>query len=252
MTTRADDLARRSEGSVDAGGHWQIGAAPDGWWSVERTHFVVDRIAERLPTWRSGLDVGCGRGRVAAALARHAGAFVVACDAAPWDEWRNEPRALAHVVCEVTALPFRDGSTDLVLALDVIEHLPDDQPALSELRRVADGHGAVAVTVPALPWLWSAFDDAVGHHRRYRAADLEASCRRAGLAPSDITYFFSWLVLPAWLLRRTDRLEADRPRAGVLGWVVERCTGLLARAERAWLRRRTLPVGTSLWVLSAR
>jgi len=72
----------------------------------------------------------------------------------------------------VSSLPFRDGVFDLVCALDIVEHVDDDDGALSELSRVAAPHAAFLLSAPLHPSHWSAFDDFVGHRRRYQPERL--------------------------------------------------------------------------------
>lgn len=74
----------------------------------------------------------------------------------------------------VTKLPFADGTFDLVCALDIVEHVEDEDRALSELSRVATRGAAVLLSVPLHPSLWSPFDEFVGHKRRYEPARLSA------------------------------------------------------------------------------
>jgi len=75
---------------------------------------------------------------------------------------------------EVTALPFADGAFDLVCALDIIEHVDDEDGALSELARVASSGGALLLSTPLHPSRWTPFDDFVGHKRRYEPPRLLA------------------------------------------------------------------------------
>ena len=79
-----------------------------------------------------------------------------------------------HVVCgTVTALPYPDCTFDLVCALDIIEHVDDDRAAWSEVARVAKPGAVVLVSVPLHPSRWTAFDDFVGHKRRYEPQELQ-------------------------------------------------------------------------------
>jgi SAM-dependent methyltransferase len=75
---------------------------------------------------------------------------------------------------EVTALPFADGAFDLVCALDIIEHVDDEDGALSELSRVAKSGGSLLLSTPLHPSRWTPFDDFVGHKRRYEPPRLLA------------------------------------------------------------------------------
>ena len=75
---------------------------------------------------------------------------------------------------QVTCLPFADGAFDLVCALDIIEHVDDDDGALSELSRVARSGGTLLISTPLHASLWTSFDEFVGHKRRYDPPDLLA------------------------------------------------------------------------------
>lgn len=85
----------------------------------------------------------------------------------------------AHVaLSQVTSLPFADGAFDLVCALDIVEHVDDDNGALSELSRVAKSGATVLISTPLNPSLWTSFDDFVGHKRRYEPPSLLAKLER--------------------------------------------------------------------------
>ena len=75
-------------------------------------------------------------------------------------------------LAEVTALPFAEASFDLVCALDIIEHVEDDDGALSEIARVAKPGGMLMISTPLHPSRWTSFDDFVGHKRRYETPNL--------------------------------------------------------------------------------
>jgi SAM-dependent methyltransferase len=83
---------------------------------------------------------------------------------------------------QVTALPFRDASFDLVCALDIIEHVEHEDAALAEISRVAKGGAAILISAPLHAAMWTSFDDFVGHKRRYEPLDLLATLAAHGLA----------------------------------------------------------------------
>lgn len=78
------------------------------------------------------------------------------------------------------ALPFPDASFDAVCAMDIIEHVVDDEAVLAELARVARPGAAVLLSAPLHPGSWTAFDDFVGHYRRYEPEQLLAKLRAHG------------------------------------------------------------------------
>ena len=73
---------------------------------------------------------------------------------------------------DVIALPYQDATFDLVCAFDIVEHVEDDRQILRELRRVSRAGAAIVFSVPLDPRRWSAFDDLVGHVRRYQTTEL--------------------------------------------------------------------------------
>ena len=110
-----------------------------------------------------------------------------------------------------TALPLTDNSVDVLTALDVIEHVQDDLAALREFRRVLRPGGIAVITVPALMSLWSDWDVALHHYRRYDAQAL-----RKIIPPGFEVQHFNYVnvaVLPVVFLVR--KFRAVKQRLGV-------------------------------------
>jgi SAM-dependent methyltransferase len=147
------------------------------------------------------LDVGCGAGRHAFEAYRH-GADVVALDqdvveleqvaamfAAMAAEGEIPSGARAEVMKgDALALPYDDTSFDVVVAAEVLEHIPEDEQAMAEIARVVRPGGRVAVSVPRwLPericWALSREYHSVegGHVRIYTRSALTAKLQAAGL-----------------------------------------------------------------------
>jgi SAM-dependent methyltransferase len=102
--------------------------------------------------FESLLDAGCGEGFSLARLqARYPRAMLVGADASP-EALRHGlfPSGVARLCGDVGRLPFADGAFDVVLATEVLEHLPAPREGLRELLRVSRRH--VVVTVPNEPY----------------------------------------------------------------------------------------------------
>lgn len=84
-------------------------------------------------------------------------------------------------VATIVDLPFASHTFDLVCAMDVIEHVEDDVGALSELTRVLAPRGTLLISVPLHQSHWTAFDEFVGHCRRYEPARLTSLLAQFGL-----------------------------------------------------------------------
>jgi len=89
----------------------------------------------------------------------------------------------AHAVLGLaSALPFPSRAFHLVCALDIVEHVDDEDGVLAELARVAAPGAVLLLSVPLHPSQWTAFDDFVGHRRRYEPERLVAKLREHGFA----------------------------------------------------------------------
>lgn len=95
---------------------------------------------------------------------------------------RLRERGANAVLGPVTSIPFPDGAFDLVCALDIVEHVRDEDDALAELARVAAPGAALLLSVPLHPSRWTAFDEFVGHWRRYEPERLLAKLAEHGFS----------------------------------------------------------------------
>ena len=100
---------------------------------------------------------------------------------------------------EITALPFPDGTFDLVCAFDIIEHIEDDRQVFRELSRITRDDAMVIFSVPLHPARWSAFDALVGHARRYDPDDLIAILEEHSLVPEQ-SAGFGMLPRSRWVI----------------------------------------------------
>ncbi len=112
---------------------------------------------------REVLEVGCGEGELCERLARLRPGRFVGTDLSPriLEVARGRHPGLPLAAQSATALGFADRSFDLVLACEVLEHLPDPEAALREIARVARHH--VILSVPREP-LWRALNLARGSY----------------------------------------------------------------------------------------
>ena len=223
------------------------------WWYRGRRRIVLtvlDRLA--LPPGAKVLDAGCGSGAMMGALERYGTVF--GADSSSWAVASARGRGHRRVqLAMLEQLPYETGSFDLVTCLDVIEHIPDDYRALTELWRVTAPGGHLLVTVPAYRALWSAHDSANHHFRRYRARTLRPLAEDSGWEIERASYFNSVLLAPAALVRLTRKLLRIRGARSELSltpsWldpVLVLPLRLEARLLRLGLR---LPAGLSLLVL---
>lgn len=173
------------------------------WWYSGRRALVRRELAG-LPAGKA-LDVGCGPAGNSAVL-RDLGWDVTALDYVHDSAVLARRRQLNAVQSDARALPFADGTFDLVLSSDAWEHIVEDDEVAAECHRVLRPGGQLLVMVPAGMDLWSGHDTALGHVRRYERDELVALVRKAGFTVDDV---YSWNVLlrPVARARRKKRTE---------------------------------------------
>lgn len=160
-------------------------------WYAARRRQVQRRLPDPPRAGARALDLGAGSGGNTALL-RHRGYASVALEHHPVAAAFARSRGLSVVRGDAQRLPFGDGTFDLVLACDVLEHLRDDDAAVQELRRVLQPSGCLVITVPADPDLWSPHDVALQHFRRYTRESLESLVTDNGF---ELHSMSAWMVL---------------------------------------------------------
>jgi SAM-dependent methyltransferase len=225
-------------------------------WFRARRHLVEWTIAQAFPGWTTLLEVGCGTGQLLRDLReRFPGSVLAGCDILFEALRYAQPRLPRVCVFQADAcdLPI-DRRFDVVVALDVIEHLDDDLAVLREMFRIVERGGGLLLTVPQHQWLWSATDEFSRHRRRYSRGELLARTREAGFEVLHCTSFFT-TTLPVLALHRLSRRRASaRPESELRISKAANAVAELALAPEWWLIKAgvSLPVGSSLMVVARR
>ena len=190
-------------------------------WETARAEAIRSLVA-RLDLGASRvLDVGCGDGFLIAELRAHFElSEAVAQDIHLTPELMRElARPGVELVQELTQIPGR--RFDLVLLLDVLEHVKDPKALLSSLwREHLAANGRVLVTVPAFQSLFSEHDRALGHEKRYSRPEIAQVAEDSGLSVQASGYLFSSLLVPRAIGKLRERFAPARaaPAIGVGGW----------------------------------
>lgn len=171
-------------------------------WFVSRRELVASLLRRELRAGETLLDVGCGTGAnlaLAGDGVRRLGVDIHIEELTP-----------GMLQGDALSLPLQNGSVDVVLALDVLEHV-DDDAMLAEVGRVLRGGGRLIATVPALRALWSVRDEAAGHRRRYSRAMVRSLLARHGFRARELRGF-QLVLLPLVLLSRVTRRKSVAAR----------------------------------------
>jgi SAM-dependent methyltransferase len=222
------------------------------WWWRVRERILLRKIGHilggRAPAARI-LDVGCGAGLFFDALEPLGHVEGIESDPLAVEQagrWRSR----IHIgELDDTFRP--ESGFDLILLLDVVEHVDRPYRLLRRAASLLRPAGRVVVTVPAFKWLWTSHD-ALNHHvLRYTAKEIGRLMSDAGLTAIETGYLFQSLLLPKLLVRAKEALTAPVAR---VPHVPPRAANI---ALQAWYRAEYgcagwLPFGSSVLAIAQR
>lgn len=233
------------------------------WWHIAKRQLVFEALEQlHISQDEKLLDVGCGTGKNVEAFARvcETHGIDISAEAIKFCTKRGLKNVVQTPHFPEKRLPYKNETFSVITALDVIEHV-DDAAVLADMHRVLTKKGHVIITVPALPFLWSTWDEVLHHKRRYTKKTLIQTLEQAGFSVTHCNYVYSFLVLPVLVVRRLKEFviklkskqqveindgqeyQSDFKLSSPL---VNRVFGALAAVERWLVWRVPLPFGTSL------
>jgi SAM-dependent methyltransferase len=173
------------------------------------------------------------------------------CDALSYAEAKVPGVTLFQM--DARHIPFED-EFDVIGALDVLEHIEEDDMVLAQMFRATRRGGGIIVVVPQHAFLWSVHDASLGHRRRYSREELVEKVKRAGFTILCVTSFHS-LLLPFRLLSRKRKSKTLDEYDPIAILKVGKLTNVILRGiagiERAIIKSGIrLPAGGSLLVVA--
>jgi len=178
------------------------------WWFCGRRR-IVRRLLAEIAAPRTGrriVDVGCGTGANIASLAD-----AYACHgidpSAEGIRLARERFPAVRFTCGLAPNAFgpEERDADVMLAMDVMEHVADDFLFASSLLAVLEPGRHLLVTVPADETLWSPHDVNFGHYRRYTRARLERVWQGLPVTPLLVSHYMARLLPVVRTVRTVNR-----------------------------------------------
>jgi len=163
------------------------------WWWRARETFILSAIEEirRVKRTDTILDIGCGDGLFFKHLSKFGDVEGVENDPSLISDngpWR------AKIWVSPFDVRFQPGKRySLILMLDVLEHVSDARATLMHALQLLDAEGALVLTLPAFPCLWTGHDDINRHVKRYTKKSLAELASESGMRILSCRYFFHWM-----------------------------------------------------------
>jgi SAM-dependent methyltransferase len=273
VTTPNSAAESSSQGGYDPAFFDQLARVEDEhFWFRARNRLVLElarRISSQFDRSNLVVEVGCGTGNVLRVLEKAS----PNCMVVGMELWldglrhaRNRSRA-ALVQADVRNWTF-DRKVDLLGMFDVLEHIPEDRETLASLWNCLAPGGRLLLTVPAHQFLWSYFDEAARHCRRYSPDAIRAKLTDAGFEVEFLSQFMASIFPLVWMVRKMRGLKRNQRLAQELKNreltnreltndefrivpVVNQILAGMLNLEARWLSRgHRLPIGTSLVVVA--
>lgn len=188
--------------SYNPEGHANCFAVEDNsFWFNHRNNIISNCLDNYLEKDSLFLDVGGGNGFVSKHLHNN-GYNPVLLEPKIDGALNAKNRGLENVICGLLSKDtISENSIDSIGIFDVIEHIEDDLEFAKTIHHSLKKEGYLFVTVPAFQSLWSYHDVQAGHFRRYTKKSISEVLIKAGFEVEYLSYFFSVLVFPNYILR---------------------------------------------------
>jgi len=225
-------------------------------WFRARNEIILWALTKYAPNFNSFLEIGCGTGYVLAGIAgKFPGARLygseIFTDGLAFASKRLPSVNLMQV--DARRIPFID-EFDVVGAFDLLEHIKEDEIALSQIHKALRPSGVLLLSVPQHAWLWSATDEYAFHQRRYAAIEIHEKIKAAGFRVIRSSSFVTTL-LPAMMVSREFQKRSgnkfDPTAEFKINPVVNSILEWVLNVERAGIRLGiSYPVGGSRFVVA--
>lgn len=170
----------------------------NGWYFRARKKVLTDFISAAISTGSRILDVGCGDGWLKGVLP---GCHVFGVEA---DEELRQMAQLRDMTVfrEIPYIVSKMERYDSVTCFDVLEHLPDEDKALRNMKHILKPGGSIFVSVPLYPKIWSIHDENAHHYKRYKKGEVIALLKKHNFIIIRKRYFLSSPLVLIYIARK--------------------------------------------------
>ena len=227
------------------------------WWHKGKLSLITSLYSKYLKGKKdlNILEIGCGTGEVLTLLKNWG--KITGMDFSQEAIEACKKKGFNNLYCEdinILDLSKDYGEFDLILALDVLEHIRDDVKTMKKVRKLLKPGGLFFVAVPAYKFLWSTHDEALHHLRRYHSLEINQKLKDSGFEILKSTHFVAALFFPIASVRLLNNFIRRRayPKTHYLP-LPQKINNILTKIleiESKIIKNIYLPIGTTLVVVA--
>ena len=225
------------------------------WWLLSHADFITRLVELDKRSSLRLLDIGCGGGLFLGQQPRNEKQDLFRIDLSLVAAQHGKKRDLQNIiVADAKKLPYGDGSFDVIVASDILEHMEEEASVLADWHRALHADGQIFVFVPAFRFLWSQHDEFNEHFRRYTRGELVTLLEKNGFAVTRSSYWNILLFLPILLVRAFQiafriKQKSHFPHPPSL---INNLFLLMFRFENRFLSHFNAPFGVSAYVVATK
>lgn len=227
------------------------------WW-LRGHHIIVRSLIkkylsnQRIIKGANCLDIGCSGGYGLDFLKEFGRpyGFDISFEGLSFYKQRDYVMAKA----DATRIPFKDKTFDVILLLEVAEHVEDDRLLFREIHRITKDSANIFVMVPVYNILWGSHDVKYLHKRRYSKRGFISLIESSDMTIKSMTFMHPHLFIPLLLLRLFDRMMSKQKMGArddfiSLGKVLDSLLFYTVMLENMLIQKVSFPFGICLFAV---
>lgn len=223
----------------------------NNWWFRVRRN-IVFKLLQKYKVSKTAkiFDFGCGSGYLVGCLQK-LGYEVFGTDFSKEAIEFGLAKGIRNLsIVQGVDIKPPEGGFDLILALDVVEHIEDDSGVVRGLRGALKPGGMLVITVPAYQWMWGVQDEVAHHFRRYTMLGLTDLVKKSGdFKIIHKTYFNTFLFGPIAIVRGLSKwfnLKERQSDFEISNGVLNGLFYFIFNLETFFLKFISFPFGVSI------
>ena len=213
------------------------------WWFKSRRDILLELIINSGKNSKI-LDIGCSRGELIKELNNVGFKNTYGIDKSEKAIKLCKKQNLKKVFIRGgTKTKFKNKEFDIIIASDILEHIKNDNLALTEWNRILKPNGKIIIFVPAFKFLFGKHDRLNQHYKRYGKKELVEQLQDSNFNIERISYWNCISFIPKIISKNKDQLYEINEK-------INKTLIYSLKFENLLLKKINLPIGTSLFTIA--